>query len=391
MSKETTLVLEVINQGLRSRDYRATDGAVKLIHHSDAGSQYTSFRFTQNLLDAGVDASIGTAGDALDNAPAESTIGLYKTELIAPQGPWHDLLGVDVATVAWVEWYNNHRIHWACGGRPQNRVRDPVRARRPDQPGRLTQATSLYQTRGGSVTHLMSSCWTSWRASSETNQSPYAAGVGVRDLDATASRASTGSSAAAMRSWTRPAGQVARACSCTSMYSMNGIGRPNTAPHPVVPHPSRPGPAVIHGDSSGEQDALGRGTDTSWRLRSRVITGVRTLQQFVHVAALHADFLGDPQARNPGGVGSEHRLAPLVPGFALLGQKAVDLLFELGLVFANVIQLLLDPFDLSPAGTKLKDFLGLAHGEASLARRHRAMADDASLSRYVYHTCISFL
>ena len=56
--------------------------------------------------------------DALDNALAESTIGLYKTELITPQGPWHTLNEVDVATAAWVDWYNNRRIHWACGGRP---------------------------------------------------------------------------------------------------------------------------------------------------------------------------------------------------------------------------------------------------------------------------------
>jgi putative transposase len=118
MSKETALVLDAINQGLHTRDYRAVDGVAKLIHHSDAGSQYTSFRFTQHLVEAGIDASIGTVGDALDNALAESTIGLYKTELIKPHGPWHTLNEVDVATAAWVEWYNNRRIHWACGGRP---------------------------------------------------------------------------------------------------------------------------------------------------------------------------------------------------------------------------------------------------------------------------------
>ena len=89
-----------------------------MVHHSDAGSQYTSFRFTRHLLDAGIDASIGTVGDALDNALAESTIGLYKTELIKPQGPWHNLGEVDVATAAWVDWYNNRRLHGACGGRP---------------------------------------------------------------------------------------------------------------------------------------------------------------------------------------------------------------------------------------------------------------------------------
>ena len=118
MSKETALVLDAIDMGLRARRYRPRPGADKLVHHSDAGSQYTSFRFTQHLLDAGIDASIGTVGDALDNALAESTIGLYKTELIKPQGPWHNINEVDVATQAWVEWYNNRRLHGACGGRP---------------------------------------------------------------------------------------------------------------------------------------------------------------------------------------------------------------------------------------------------------------------------------
>ncbi len=118
MSKETSLVLDVIDMGLRQRDYHCKEGEHKLVHHSAAGSQYTSFRFTQHLLDAGIDASIGTVGDALDNALTESMIGLYKTELIKPHGPWHTLEEVDVATAAWVDWYNNRRLHGACGGRP---------------------------------------------------------------------------------------------------------------------------------------------------------------------------------------------------------------------------------------------------------------------------------
>jgi putative transposase len=118
MSKETDLVLDAIDRGLRDRPYRHRPGVDRLVHHSDAGSQYTSFRFTQHLLDAGIDASIGTVGDALDNALAESTIGLYKTELIKPNGPWHNIGEVDVATAAWVDWYNNRRLHGACGGRP---------------------------------------------------------------------------------------------------------------------------------------------------------------------------------------------------------------------------------------------------------------------------------
>lgn len=118
MSKETDLVLDTIEQGLHERDYRHFDGQFKLVHHSDAGSQYTSFRFTQHLIDAGIDASVGTVGDALDNALAESTIGLYKTELIKPHGPWHSKREVETATAAWVEWYNNQRLHEACSHRP---------------------------------------------------------------------------------------------------------------------------------------------------------------------------------------------------------------------------------------------------------------------------------
>jgi len=117
-SKETDLVLDAIDSGLRDRRYRPGPGVDKLVHHSDAGSQYTSFRFTQHLVDAGIDASIGTVGDALDNALAESTIGLYKTELIKRNGPWHNLDEVELATATWVDWYNNRRLHGACGGRP---------------------------------------------------------------------------------------------------------------------------------------------------------------------------------------------------------------------------------------------------------------------------------
>jgi putative transposase len=118
MSKETDLVLDAIDRGLHQRDYRHVDGEDKLVHHSDAGSQYTSFRFTQHLIDSGIDASIGTVGDAYDNALAESTIGLYKTELIKPQGPWHNKNEVEIATAVWVEWYNDRRLHGACGYRP---------------------------------------------------------------------------------------------------------------------------------------------------------------------------------------------------------------------------------------------------------------------------------
>lgn len=66
------------------------------------------------MIDSGVDTSIGTVGDAL----AKSLIGLYKTELIKPRGPWHTIQEVDIATAAWVDWCNNRRLHGAWGGRP---------------------------------------------------------------------------------------------------------------------------------------------------------------------------------------------------------------------------------------------------------------------------------
>jgi putative transposase len=81
MSKETGLVLDTIERGLRVRDYRPQDGESKLVHHSDAGSQYTSFRFTQHLIDSGVDASIGTVGDALEVSQRR---GLHPPLLLEP-------------------------------------------------------------------------------------------------------------------------------------------------------------------------------------------------------------------------------------------------------------------------------------------------------------------
>ncbi|MBU8855756.1 MULTISPECIES: integrase core domain-containing protein [unclassified Micromonospora] len=76
-------------------------------------AQYTSFRFTAHLLDAGIDASIGSV-----NALMESTIGLYKTELIKPRRPWRSLAQVELATAEWVDWYNNQRLHSATGHLP---------------------------------------------------------------------------------------------------------------------------------------------------------------------------------------------------------------------------------------------------------------------------------
>ncbi|HEY2944554.1 MAG TPA: IS3 family transposase, partial [Vicinamibacteria bacterium] len=80
----------------------ALDG---LVHHSDRGSQYLAIRYTQRLADAGAVTSVGSKGDSFDNALAETTIGLYKTELIRRRGPWRGLDDVELATLEWVDWY----------------------------------------------------------------------------------------------------------------------------------------------------------------------------------------------------------------------------------------------------------------------------------------------
>ncbi|MFG1682906.1 IS3 family transposase [Nonomuraea sp. NPDC049269] len=111
LSKRTDLVLDALDMALWRRDRTGRPAGPGLVHHSDAGSQYTCFRFTAHLITAGIDASIGTVGDALDNALMESQIGLYKTELIKPRGPWRSLAEVELATAEWVEWFNTTRLH----------------------------------------------------------------------------------------------------------------------------------------------------------------------------------------------------------------------------------------------------------------------------------------
>jgi putative transposase len=116
--KRAKLVLDALQMALWRRDRDGHRPGPGLVHHSDAGSQYTSFVFTAHLIEAGIDASTGTVGDALDNALMESTIGLYKTELIKKAGPWRTLADVELATAEYVDWFNNKRLHTAIGGVP---------------------------------------------------------------------------------------------------------------------------------------------------------------------------------------------------------------------------------------------------------------------------------
>jgi putative transposase len=118
-TKETRLVLDALEMALwqRDRDKRPVVPG-ELVHHSDAGSQYTSFRLAEHLEAADIAASIGSVGDAYDNALMESTIGLYKTELIKPQRPWRTLSQVELATAEWVDWCNHRRLHGEIGHVP---------------------------------------------------------------------------------------------------------------------------------------------------------------------------------------------------------------------------------------------------------------------------------
>jgi putative transposase len=133
-NKRTKLVLDALQMALWRRDRAGHAAGKGLIHHSDAGSQYTSFAFTAHLLAADIDASIGSVGDALDNALMESTIGLYKTELIKRRGPWKTLADVELATAEWVDWYNSSRIHRAIGGVPPTEYESKFYAQPQPQP-----------------------------------------------------------------------------------------------------------------------------------------------------------------------------------------------------------------------------------------------------------------
>jgi putative transposase len=114
----TDLVLDALRMALTRRRAGAD---VELIHHSDAGSQYTSFAFNQVLDDHQVLASIGSVGDAYDNALAESFVDTFKTELIADR-VWRTRSQLELAIVEWVAWFNNDRLHESLGDRPPGEV-----------------------------------------------------------------------------------------------------------------------------------------------------------------------------------------------------------------------------------------------------------------------------
>lgn len=103
----TDFVLDALEQALYARQPER-DGT--LTHHSDRGSQYVSIRYCERLAEAGIEPSVGSAGDAYDNALAETINGLYKAELIHRRAPWKTRESVELATLEWVSWFNHHRL-----------------------------------------------------------------------------------------------------------------------------------------------------------------------------------------------------------------------------------------------------------------------------------------
>ena len=135
-SKHTSLVTDALRQALNVRARHESHWtAMGLVHHSDAGSQYTSVAFTAELILAEIAGSIGTVGDALDNALCESTIGLFKTEAIDIEGPaWSDRREVEWQVARWVHWYNAARLHSSIGNLPPIEYEDAHRQARTVAP-----------------------------------------------------------------------------------------------------------------------------------------------------------------------------------------------------------------------------------------------------------------
>src|SRR5660397_276585 len=129
-----------------------------LIHHSDRGVQYLSIRYTDRLEDAGAVTSVGSCGDAYDNALAETINGLYKTEVIRKRGPWKTLEDVEFATLEWVDWFNNRRLLEYTGYIPPAEFEEMYHCQQ-----RLVEDEGLKQMRhqrtapGSLETHLLES------------------------------------------------------------------------------------------------------------------------------------------------------------------------------------------------------------------------------------------
>jgi len=114
------------------------------LHRPVESGQYVSLALTERLAALGIRASIGTVADAYDNAMAESTIGLFKTELIRRRGPWRTLDDVETATLEWVDWFNNRRLHTELGDIPPTEHETNHYRQNPASTTLETREPSLY-------------------------------------------------------------------------------------------------------------------------------------------------------------------------------------------------------------------------------------------------------
>lgn len=114
-SLRADLALDALEMAIWARQPQSLKG---LVHHSDRGVQYLSIRYTERLAEAGAVTSVGSKGDSYDNALAETVVGLFKTELIRRRGPWRTAGTVELATAAWIDWWNRRRLHSAAGHLP---------------------------------------------------------------------------------------------------------------------------------------------------------------------------------------------------------------------------------------------------------------------------------
>jgi putative transposase len=113
----TDLALDALKMAIWRRENQGAD-LPGLVHHSDRGVQYRAIRYSQRLADAGAVASVGSKGDSYDNAMAEAFNSLYKAELVRNTGPWQGLDDLEMATVEYIDWYNNLRLHGGLGHVP---------------------------------------------------------------------------------------------------------------------------------------------------------------------------------------------------------------------------------------------------------------------------------
>src|ERR1700710_506331 len=129
-SARADFVLDALEQALCDRRPVRQGG---LVHHSDRGVQYLSIRYTERLIDAGIEPSVGSVGDSYDNALAETINGLFKAEVIYRRGPWRSAEAVEFATLTWVDWFNNRRLLEPIGNIPPAEAEERYYAMLNDQ------------------------------------------------------------------------------------------------------------------------------------------------------------------------------------------------------------------------------------------------------------------